>query len=137
MYLGHPEQTRELVDKAMAITPSDSPAIGVFCWIAGRVPFVQGNYQGAIDWLERSVAIRKNFWYTRAWLIAAYALSEQIQAARQALDQFRALFPQLNTVAKVISAERSIPHSHPLLVDARGKVHNGLVLVGLPAGETS
>src|SRR5215470_13926432 len=49
MYLGHSERTRGLVEKAIAITPPDSPAIGVLCWIAGRVPFVQGNYGAAID----------------------------------------------------------------------------------------
>jgi len=137
MYLGHPERTGELVDKAMAITPPDSPAVGVFCWIAGRVPFVQDNYRGAIDWFERSVAIRRNFWYTRAWLIAAYALNGQIEGAQRTLGEFRALFPQLNTVANVINAERSIPHSQPLLIDARKKVHDGLLLAGLPTGETS
>lgn len=137
MYLGHLERTGELVEKAIAITPPNSPAIGVFCWIAGRVPFVQGNYRGAIDWLERSIAIRRNFWYTRAWLIAAYALSKRIDAARQALIEFRAVFPRLSSVAMVINAERSIPHSHPLLIDARIKVHDGLMLAGLPAGETS
>jgi len=136
MYLGHPERTGELVEKAIAITPPDSPAIGVFYWIAGRVPFVQGNYEGAIDWLERSVAIRTNFWYSRAWCIAAYALSGRIDAAREGLTEFRKLFPQLNSVAMVINAERNIPHSHPLLIDAREKVHRGLVLAGLPAGKT-
>jgi tetratricopeptide (TPR) repeat protein len=137
MYLGHPERTGELVEKAMAITPPVSPAIGVFCWIAGRVPFVQGDYRRAIDWLERSVTIRRNFWYTRAWLIAAYALSGQTDAARRGLIEFRDLFPQLNSVATVMHAERNIPHSHPLLIDARIKVHDGLMLAGLPAGETS
>ena len=135
MYLGHLERTGELVEKAIAITPPDSPAIGVFCWIAGRVPFLQGNYRAAIDWLERSVAIRRNFWYTRAWLIAAYALSKHIDAARQGLIEFRALFPQLNSVAMVINAERNIPHSHPLLIAAREKVHDGLMLAGLATGE--
>lgn len=132
MYLGHPERTGELVEKAIAITPADSPAVGVFCWIAGRVPFIQGNYGRAIDWLERSVAIRGNFWYTRAWLIAAYALSERIDVARQGLIEFRSLFPQLNSVATVINAEQNISHSHPLLIDARKKVHDGLMLAGLP-----
>src|SRR6516162_3156483 len=135
MYLGHLERTGELVEKAIAITPPDSPAIGVFCWIAGRVPFLQGNYRAAIDWLERSVAIRRNFWYTRAWLIAAYALSKHIDAARQGLIEFRALFPQLNSVAMVINAERNIPHSHPLLIAAREQVHDGLMLAGLATGE--
>jgi tetratricopeptide (TPR) repeat protein len=136
MYLGHPERTGEFVEKAIEITPLDSPAIGVFCWIVGRVPFVQGNYSKAIDWLERSVTIRRNFWYTRAWLIAAYALSGQTDAARRGLVEFRDLFPQLNSVATVMHAERNIPHSHPLLIDARRKVHDGLILAGLPAGET-
>jgi tetratricopeptide (TPR) repeat protein len=136
MYLGHLERTRGLVEKAIAITPPGSPAIGVFCWIASRVPFVQGNYRAAIDWLERSVAIRRNFWYTRAWLIAANALSGQTHKAERALGEFRAVFPQLNSVATVVKAERSIPHSHPLLLDARIKVHDGLMLAGLPAGET-
>src|SRR6516162_6538968 len=135
MYLGHLERTGELVEKAIAITPPDSPAIGVFCWIAGRVPFLQGNYRAAIDWLERSVAIRRNFWYTRAWLIAANALSGQTHKAERALGEFRAVFPQLNSVAMVINAERNIPHSHPLLIAAREQVHDGLMLAGLATGE--
>jgi adenylate cyclase len=131
MYLGQPERTGEMVEKAMAITPPDSSAIGVFYWIAGRVPFVQGDYIDAIELLNRSIAIRPHFWYTRAWLIAAYALSQQIDAARRALIEFRALFPQLNSVGAVIDAERSIPHSHSLLIAARQKVHDGLMLAGL------
>jgi adenylate cyclase len=136
MYLGHPERTRELVEKAIAITPAGSPAIGVFYWIAGRPPFIQGDYGRAIDRFERSIAIRGNFWYTRAWLIAAYALNEQQDAAERALGDFRALFPRLNSVAATINAERSIPHAKPLLINARQKVHGGLMLAGLPAGET-
>ena len=58
-----------------------------------------------------------------------------IDAARQGLIEFRALFPQLNSVAMVINAERNIPHSHPLLIDAREKVHDGLMLAGLATGE--
>ena len=137
MYLGKPERTRELVDKAIAITPPDSPAMGVFCWIAGRVPFIQGDYTDAIDWLKRSIAIRTNFWYTRAWFIAAYALNHQTEAARQALIQFKALFPQLNSIAAVVDAEGSICIPHRLLIEARKRVHEGLMLAGLPTGETS
>lgn len=135
MYLGHLDRTRELVDKAIAITQPDSPALGVFYWIAGRVPFLQGYYREAIHWLERSVTIRPNFWYTRAWLIAAYALSKQTDLAREALIGFRTLFPQLNSVTAVINAESNIQHSEQQLIDARKKVHDGLMLAGLPSGE--
>ena len=55
--------------------------------------------------------------------------------ARQGLIEYRDLFPQLNSVAKVMNADRNIPHSHPLLIDARIKVRDGLVLAGLPVGE--
>jgi tetratricopeptide (TPR) repeat protein len=133
MYLGHPEKTRELVYRAIAMTRPDSPALGVFYWIAGRVPFIQGNYGEAINWLERSLAIRPNFWYTRAWLIAAYALIGRSDAAREALIGFRTLFPQLNSIAAVTNAEGNIAHTDPLLIDARKKVHDGLMLAGLPA----
>lgn len=133
MYLGQPEKTRELADKAIAITPPHSPALGVFYWIIGRVPFVEGNYAEAIDWLERSVASRTNFWYTRAWLIAAYALSNQTEAARRALSDFQALFPELDSIAAVVDAQGTVPQSHPLLIDAWKKVHDGLKLAGLPA----
>jgi tetratricopeptide (TPR) repeat protein len=137
MYLGQPERTRELVDKAIVITPPDSPAIGVFYWITGRLSFVQGNYGDAIDWLKRSIMIRTNFWYTRAWLIAAYALNNQIHAAQQALIEFKRLFPQLNSVAAVVGAEVSSMFSHPLLIDARQRMLEGLALAGLPPEETS
>ncbi|MGH7045861.1 MAG: tetratricopeptide repeat protein [Stellaceae bacterium] len=133
MYLGHPERTGILVDKAIDIVPPDSPAIGVFSWIAARPPLIKGDYREAIERLERSVAIRRNFWYTRAWLIAAYALNGQHEAARQALGEFREMFPQFDSVAAIIAAERNIPHANPLLIDARDKVHEALVSAGLPA----
>ena len=135
MYLGHPERTGELVEKAMAITPPGLAGNRRVLLDCGSSPFVQGDYRRAIDWLERSVTIRRNFWYTRAWLIAAYALSGQTDAARRGLVEFRDLFPQLNSVARVMHAERNIPHSHPLLIDARKKVHDGLIRAGLPEGE--
>lgn len=135
MYLGHPERTSALVDKALAIVPPDSPAIGVFSWIAARPSFIKGDYREAIEWLERSVSIRRNFWYTRAWLIAACALNGQHEAARQALGEFREMFPQFDSVAAIIAAERNIRHANPLLIDAREKVHEGLACAGLPAEE--
>jgi tetratricopeptide (TPR) repeat protein len=133
MHLGNPEKTQELVDKAIAITPSDSPALGVFFWISGRRAFIQREYLQAIDFLERSVAIRTNFWYTRAYLTAAYALNNQLDKARQALDEFRALFPRLDSVSAVIKAEDKNPNSHNMMVEARERMHKALIsLLGFP-----
>jgi tetratricopeptide (TPR) repeat protein len=121
MHLGHPERTQELVDKAIAITPHDSPALGVFFWISGRRAFIQGDYPEAINYLERAVAIRTNFWYTRAWLAAAYALNNQLDKAQ---------FPQLDTVGTLLHAEEISPNSHGVMHDARERMHNGLIAAG-------
>jgi len=130
MHLGHPEQTQELVDKAIAITPSDSPALGVFFWISGRRAFIQGDYPEATHFLERSVTIRANFWYTRAWLIAAYVLNNQLDKAKQALGEFWTLFPQFDTIPAVVKAEEKSPNSHPMMADARERMHKGLIAAG-------
>jgi tetratricopeptide (TPR) repeat protein len=130
MHLGHPDRTQEMLDRAIAITPSDSPALGVFLWISGRRAFIQRDYPEAIRFLEDSVRIRTNFWYTRAWLIAAYALNNQLDKARQALGEFRTLFPHLDNIAALVNAEGKSPNSHPMMVDARERMHNGLIAVG-------
>ena len=57
MHLGQPERTQEMLDKAIAITPSDSPALGVFFWISGRRAFIQRDYPEAVSFLEELVRI--------------------------------------------------------------------------------
>jgi tetratricopeptide (TPR) repeat protein len=132
MHLGHPERTQEMVDKAIAITPEDSPALGVFFWISGRRAFIQRDYPQAIKFLEDSIRIRPNFWYTRAYLVAAYALNKQSDKARQALGEFRALFPRLETVSAIVEAERKNPNTHGVMVEARDRMHEALMSLGFP-----
>jgi tetratricopeptide (TPR) repeat protein len=133
MHLGHPERTQEMVDKAIAITPQDSPALGVFCWISGRRAFIQREYPQAIEFLERSIRIRTNFWYTRAYLTAAYALNNQLDKARQALGEFQALFPQFDSVSAVVKAEDKNPNTHDMMVEARDRMHSALLSLEFPS----
>jgi tetratricopeptide (TPR) repeat protein len=132
MHLGHPENTQALVDKAIAITPQDSPALGVFFWISGRRAFIQREYPQAVDFLERSIRIRTNFWYTRAYLTAAYALNNQLEEARRTLGEFQALFPQLDSVSAVVKAEEKNPNTHDMMIEARDCMHNALISLGFP-----
>lgn len=132
MHLGHPERTQELVDRAIAITPEDSPALGVFFWISGRRAFMQREYPQAIKFLEDSVSIRANFWYTRAYLTAAYALNNQLNKARQALNEFKVRFPNLDTVSAIVHAEGKNPNTHGMMVEARERMHHALISLGFP-----
>jgi tetratricopeptide (TPR) repeat protein len=132
MHLGHPERTQELVDKAIAIEPKDSPALGVFFWISGRRAFIQREYPQAVDFLERSIRIRTNFWYTRAYLTAAYQLNGQLDKAREALDKFRKCFPQLDRVAALVEAEEKNPNSHAMIFEARDRMHKALLDLEFP-----
>ena len=132
MHLGRPDKTQELVDKAIAITPPDSPALGVFFWISGRRAFIQRKYPQAIKFLEDSVRIRTNFWYTRAYLTAGYALNKELDKARETLGEFQALFPQLDSVSAVVKAEGKNPNTHDVMVEARGRMHKALIDAGFP-----
>lgn len=132
MHLGRPERTQDMVDKAIAITSEDSPALGVFFWISGRRAFIQRKYPQAIDYLERSIGIRTNFWYTRAYLIAAFALNHQMDKARQALGEFRALFPGLDSVSAIVEAEGKNPNTHGMMVEARDRMHEAVMSLGFP-----
>jgi adenylate cyclase len=72
--VGRPNEAPALVKQAIAISPRD-PSLGFFYHIMGRAYFHTGDYQNAIGWLEKSVRIRDNVWYNRAYLISAYALT--------------------------------------------------------------
>ena len=76
--LGRSPEAPPLVLKAIRLTPRD-PSIGVFYWIIGRAYFVMKNYDDAIVWLRKSVEVRPNLWFTRAYLLSAYALAGRHQ----------------------------------------------------------
>lgn len=86
--LGDASGAPPLVHKAIALSPLD-PSIGVFYWILGRAYFVMERYNDAIVWLRRSVDLRPTLWFSRAYLVSAYAHAGLDQEARQALEEFR------------------------------------------------
>jgi tetratricopeptide (TPR) repeat protein len=104
----------------------------VFCWISGRRACIQREYPQAIEFLERSIRIRTNFWYTRAYLTAAYALNNQLDEARGTLGEFEALFPRLDSISAVVKAEGKNPNTHDMMVEARDRMHETLISLGFP-----
>ena len=98
--VGQPKEAPPLVLKAITLSPRD-PAIGVFYWVLGRAYFVTKNYSDAIVWLRKSTQVRPNLWYSRAYLLAAYALTgRHVQPeGAAALSDYKAAFGGIHRAA--------------------------------------
>ena len=57
----------------------------------GRAYFYMEDYDNSITWLEKSVQVRDNVWYSRVHLISAYALKERPEL-KAALSEYREKF---------------------------------------------
>jgi adenylate cyclase len=131
--LGRPTEAPPLVEKAIRLSPRD-PALGGFYWIIGRAHFFSGDYAGAISWLRKSLALRRNDWYIWLYLVSAYALDNQLDEAKKTLREFdsRTQFAGY-TLERVNQAEKTGPNDNPVVVAARQKFRQGLQLAGMPA----
>jgi class 3 adenylate cyclase/TolB-like protein/Tfp pilus assembly protein PilF len=129
--IGRPEQAAPLVDKALHLSPRD-PSLGTFHWILGRAHFFAGNYAAAIAPLRQSVEVRPTAWFNRLYLVAAYALTGQKEAAKKALEEFQRI-PQFGgyTLARVRTEESTNPNDHPTVVGGRQKLHQALLDTGM------
>jgi len=89
IFLGRAKEAPALVEKAITISPRD-PALWNFHNIMGRAYFAIGDYENAINWLQKSVQIQPALWRNRAWLISAYALAGRLREheAQAALSEY-------------------------------------------------
>ncbi len=131
IYCGRPEEGIAEVQKAIAMAPK-SPSLGMFEWIIGRTKFVMGEDAEAVDWLQKSVKSWPKLWYNRAYLIAAYAKSGKMAAAKRALQAFDKRFPGW-TLARVVEEEKANPNSNAFMVNGRQRLHDALLSVGMKA----
>jgi adenylate cyclase len=60
----------------------------------GQAYFAMGDYDNAINWLQKSVQVQPTLWFSRVHLISAYALTGRIEQheAQAALNEFRDKF---------------------------------------------
>jgi tetratricopeptide (TPR) repeat protein len=129
--MGRPAEAPPLVEQAIRLSPHD-PSIGMFHWIIGRAHFFTGEYHQAIPWLRKSVETRPNLWFNRLYLVSACALVDMPEQATRALSEFNRRFPTpVYTVAVVETQESAEPNDDPIVVAARGKFHEGLILAGM------
>jgi len=104
----------------------------VFSILSSGRYFFSGSYRDAIPWLQRSVEVRPNLWYSHLYLVGAHALSGDIAIARKILAAFHSRFrdPKF-TLAVVEDHERADPNDDPFYQEGRRKFHEGLLEAGL------
>lgn len=132
LYLGRLQEALPHIERAIALG-SDSPFRGMFYWNMGRIRFFFAQYDEAVSWLEKSIAVHQELWYTRLYLVSAYVLSGNAGEARRALNEFNALFPDY-TIARAIEAEKINPGQNLFIEVGRHNFHAGLRLAGMPEG---
>ena len=95
LFLGDPQQAVQYGKKAIKVSPNDH-SIGIFKWVVGRASFSlpAPDYGNAVKYLSQSVQVRKNLWFSQAWLIAACWLKPDKKNAQAALTDFKADFPK-------------------------------------------
>jgi adenylate cyclase len=95
--VGRARDAPALVLKAITLSPRD-PNLGNFYWVIGRAYFVMRDYDNAIVWLRKSVELATTVWFSRAYLLAAYALTDRHQQpeAVTARDDYNSTFASYN-----------------------------------------
>jgi class 3 adenylate cyclase/TolB-like protein/cytochrome c-type biogenesis protein CcmH/NrfG len=131
--VGRPKEALPFALRAITLSPRD-PAVPVFYWIIGRAYFVMQKYDDAIVWLRKSVELRGNAWYTRAYLLSAYALTGRVNepeglAARR---DFATKFGDytVHRIRDVYVHEN--PQSDPGMQESVRELSKGLLLAGVP-----
>jgi adenylate cyclase len=131
VFLGSPREAIPLVEQAIQLSPQD-PSMGPFLWVKGRAHFTLGDYPKAIEALEESIRVRPNLWFTHAWLVAAYALSNKDAEARTALATFETTrFSKRFDLDRITQYYQEEQYQNPTLQAATGELLKGLQKAGL------
>jgi adenylate cyclase len=131
--VGRPKEAPPLLLKAITLSPRD-PYLGGFYWALGRAYFVTKNYDDAINWLRKSVELIPKVWFSRAYLLSAYALTgRHVQPdARAALGEYNAGFSGY-TVQRIRDMYgEEFPHPYPGMQASIQELYKGLRLAGVP-----
>jgi adenylate cyclase len=137
LFLGQFEKSLEYFDKAIRLSPRDPYLSG---WYEGKASAYFGltQYDHAIEWARRAIAINPNYPAAHRDLIAALALTRQDADAHEALQRYLALHPiGPGTIAawKVLEAQFSNPNTDPRFLEMWDRMIEGLRKAGMPEAE--
>jgi len=137
LLLGQFEKSLDFRDRTIRLSPLD-PAL--FIWYSGKSSAYFGlkQYDQAIDWARRAIAINPNFIPgAHANLVAALALSGREGEAREALQRYLALpsSGQLRTIAAwkaYVNSKVDEQHRDPRILESNDRLVEGLRKAGMP-----
>jgi TolB-like protein/Tfp pilus assembly protein PilF len=124
MQVGDLQEAEAALQRAIRLSPHDPFGHGPLSALA-HVRLMQKDYEGAIAWAERSMAVNRKYGSTHWILIAANVYLGRLDEARRLLAVYRALSPEV-TLASIRSGR---PNYHP---ERAAFVLEGLRLAGLP-----
>ena len=136
--LGHFEKGLELFDKAIRLSPRD-PQLHFMDNGKAWAYFGLKQYDQAIDWARRAIAIGPNNPFPQATLAASLALTGHEAEAREALQHYLALpsGERLRTIAelKAYDARFQNVNKDPRALENQERRYEGLRKAGMPEGE--
>jgi adenylate cyclase len=137
LYLGRAPEAPALVKKAIELSPLD-PDLGRFHWIMGRAYFTLGDYNKAIDELQKSIQLRPPTWFISAQLISAYALTKRLKEneAEAAIREYKRKFSKwrLLEIQKYYENETKYRDADPTYKATIQKLLDGLQIAKNDAG---
>ena len=114
-YCGRWEQAAEAARRALKLSPRD-PFAAVYSGIAAYALFVGHDYAEAIRFAKEALRERADFVGAHRVLTAAAAMAGQVEAAAAALEQLRAVQPNISLawIASEMPIERDVDREHYL-----------------------
>ena len=122
-YMGDPGTSVEHFENALRLSPFDPLKFGIFMGI-GQANFVAGNYDSAVDWIDRGIAENPKIVWIHRLRAACAALAGRMDAAAWSCAKIREYMPGL-TAEMIVQA---IPYQNPAVQE---KYIRGLRLAGL------
>jgi TolB-like protein/Tfp pilus assembly protein PilF len=134
--LGHFEKGLELFDKAIRLSPRD-PQAQYTDHGKSWAYFGLKQYDQAVDWDRRAIAVGTSIPWAHAQLATALALTGHQAEAHEALQHYLALPSSAQNIAvmKAYSARFTNGNSDPRLLDSYERIYEGLRKAGMPEGE--
>jgi TolB-like protein/cytochrome c-type biogenesis protein CcmH/NrfG len=127
--LGRAPEAPPLVLKAVGLSPRD-PKVGGFYWVIGRAYFLTKDYENAIVWLRKAVEVIPNLWFSRAYLLSAYALTGRQDETRTALNEFKSGFAKHANLERIREVYNEEAYNTGFRTSLE-ELYNGLRLAGV------
>jgi adenylate cyclase len=127
--LGRAPEAPPLVLKAVGLSPRD-PKVGGFYWVIGRAYFLTKDYENAIVWLRKAVEVIPNLWFSRAYLLSAYALTGRQDETRTALNEFKSGFAKHANLERIREIYNEEAYNTGFRTSLE-ELYNGLRLAGV------